>query len=75
MAEAVGACQAAMFSATLMVTRTSRFIEHKDLQNMRDCTGLHPRRLPRDKVTIRQRSQTVACPVCQVKKWVDWEGP
>jgi hypothetical protein len=63
-----------MLGETLMVTRT-RFIEHKDLQNMSSRPGLHFRRLAREKVTARQRSPTVDCPVCQVKKWVAWEGP
>lgn len=40
-----------MFGETLMVTRTDRFLEHKDVQTMRNYTGQHPPVLARDKVS------------------------
>lgn len=40
-----------MFGETLVVTRTDRFLEHKDVQTMRNCTGQHPPVLARDKVS------------------------
>lgn len=51
--EALGPCRDTTFGETSMVTRTDRFLEHKDVQTMRECTGQHALALARDKVSSK----------------------